>query len=125
MIYSFSNTTSYSSFYVFFSSFRITLWPMWLSNSKRQPCFHPPYSHTHKKTHKTDPKKTENLMGYLFCVRENSVQFFVQFFTVKLHSLLRVYSALNTYASRRISSGCRLYIAKRGECILYRKNRLP
>jgi hypothetical protein len=22
--------------------FRITLWPMWLANSKRQPCFYPP-----------------------------------------------------------------------------------
>jgi hypothetical protein len=42
MIYSFSNTTSYSIFYAFFSSFRITLWPMWLANSKRQPCFYPP-----------------------------------------------------------------------------------
>ena len=28
MIYSFSNTTSYSTFYAFFSYFRITLWPM-------------------------------------------------------------------------------------------------
>jgi hypothetical protein len=42
MIYSFSNTTSYSTFCAFFSSFRITLWPMWLANSKRQPCFYPP-----------------------------------------------------------------------------------
>jgi hypothetical protein len=42
MIYSFSNITSYSTFYAFFSSFRITLWPMWLENSKRQPCFYPP-----------------------------------------------------------------------------------
>ena len=42
MIYSFSNTTSYNTFYAFFSSFRIILWPMWLGNSKRQPCFHPP-----------------------------------------------------------------------------------
>ena len=25
-----------------FSSFRITLWPMWLANSKRQPYFYPP-----------------------------------------------------------------------------------
>jgi hypothetical protein len=31
--------------YAFFSSFRITLWPMWLANSKRQPCFYPPHSH--------------------------------------------------------------------------------
>jgi hypothetical protein len=38
MIYSFPNT----AFYAFFSSFRITLWPMWLANSKRQPCFYPP-----------------------------------------------------------------------------------
>jgi hypothetical protein len=45
MIYSFSNTTSYSTFYAFFSSFRITLWPMWLANNKRQPCFCPPQSH--------------------------------------------------------------------------------
>jgi hypothetical protein len=42
MIYSFSNTTFYSIFYAFFSSFRITLWSMWLTNSKRQPCFCPP-----------------------------------------------------------------------------------
>jgi len=42
MIYSFSNTTSYSTFYAFFSYFRITLWPMWLANSERQPCFYPP-----------------------------------------------------------------------------------
>jgi hypothetical protein len=41
-IYSFSNTTSYSTFYAFFSSFRITLQPMWLANSKRQPWFYPP-----------------------------------------------------------------------------------
>jgi hypothetical protein len=42
MLYSFSNTTSYSTFYAFFSSFRITIWPMWLANSKREPCFYPP-----------------------------------------------------------------------------------
>ena len=34
-LYSFSNTTSYSTFYAVFSSFRITLWPMWQANSKR------------------------------------------------------------------------------------------
>jgi hypothetical protein len=50
MIYSFSNTTSYSTFYVFFSSFRIPLWLMWLANSKRQPCFYPTYSHTQEDT---------------------------------------------------------------------------
>jgi hypothetical protein len=25
-----------------FSAFRIALWPMWLANSKRRPCFYPP-----------------------------------------------------------------------------------
>jgi len=79
MIYSFSNTTSYSTFYAFLSSFRITLWPMWLANSKRQPCFiH--HSHTCKKTTRID-KKLKNLMGNLCYAREHSVQFFVQFFT--------------------------------------------
>ena len=48
MIY--SNTTSYSTFYSFFSSFRITLWPMWLANIKRQPCFYPPQSHAQEDT---------------------------------------------------------------------------
>jgi hypothetical protein len=42
MIYYFSNNTSYSTFYAIFSSFRITLWPMWLANIKRQLCFYPP-----------------------------------------------------------------------------------
>jgi hypothetical protein len=81
MIYSFSNITSYCTYYTFFSSFRITLWPMWLANSKRQPCFiH--HSHTHKKTHRKTKKKKKltNLMRNLCCVREHSVQFFVQFF---------------------------------------------
>jgi hypothetical protein len=51
MIYSFSNITSYSTFCAFFSSFRITLWPMWLANSKRQPCFYLPLSHAQEDTH--------------------------------------------------------------------------
>jgi hypothetical protein len=42
MLYSFSNTTSYSTFYALYSSFLITLWPLWLANSKGQPCFYPP-----------------------------------------------------------------------------------
>ena len=50
MIYSFPNTTSYSTFYGFFSSFQITLRPMWLANSKREPCFCPPYSHAQEDT---------------------------------------------------------------------------
>jgi hypothetical protein len=87
IIYSSSNTTSYSTFYAFFSSFRITLWPMWLANSKRQPCFvH--HSHTHKKTHRTDKKKLTNLMGNLCCAREIQFSFSCSFFhTVELHSL--------------------------------------
>jgi len=79
MIYSFTNTTSYSTFYAFFTPFPITLWPMWLEISKRQPCFiH--HSHTHMKTHRTEKKLTK-LMGNLRCAREHSVQFFVQFIT--------------------------------------------
>ena len=75
MIYSFSNTTSYSTFYDFFSSFRVTLWPMWLANSKRQPCFYPPQSHTHKKTHRTD-KKTDKPDGKpVLCQRTFSSDF--------------------------------------------------
>jgi len=31
-------------------SFRITLWPMWLANSKRQPYFYPLYSHAQEDT---------------------------------------------------------------------------
>jgi hypothetical protein len=50
MIYSFSNTTSYSTLYAFFSSSRITLWPMWLAYVKRQPCFYPPQSHAQEDT---------------------------------------------------------------------------
>ena len=42
MIYALSNTTSYSTFYALFSSFRVTLLPMWLANSKQQPCYYPP-----------------------------------------------------------------------------------
>ena len=87
MIYSFSSTISYSTFYSFFSSLRIMLWPMWLANSKRQPCFYPPQSHAKEDTHNW-LKKLTNLVGSLCCAREHSVQFFVQFFyTVKLHSL--------------------------------------
>jgi len=80
-IYSFSNTTSYSTFYAFSPSFRITLWPMWLANNKRQPFF---LSTTVTRTRRhieLTKKKLTNLMGNLCCTREHSVQFFVQFFT--------------------------------------------
>jgi len=87
MIYSLSNTISYCTFYAFFSSFRITLWSMWLANSKRQPCFYPPQSHAQEDTQNWQ-KKLKNLIGNMCCAGENSVQFFVQFFkTIKLRSL--------------------------------------
>jgi hypothetical protein len=80
LIYSFSNTTSYTTFYAFFSSFRLTLWPMWLANSKRQPCFYPPQSHAQE-----DPqnwqKNWKKWWETLCCAREYSIQFFVQFRT--------------------------------------------
>jgi len=50
MIYSFLNITSYSKLYAFFSSFRITLWPMWPANSKRQPRFYLSQSHAQQDT---------------------------------------------------------------------------
>jgi hypothetical protein len=50
MMHSISNTTSYSTFYAFFSSFRITLWLTWLANSKRLPFFGPPQSHAQEDT---------------------------------------------------------------------------
>jgi len=76
MIYSFSNNTSYSTFYAFFSSFRITLWPMWLANSKRQPCFYPPQSHAQ------DDTQNWQTWWETCAVPENiQCSFFVQFFT--------------------------------------------
>jgi len=79
MIYSFSNTTSYSTFYVFFSSFRITLWPLWLTNNKRQPFFLSTIV-TRTRRHTELTKKVTNLMGNLCCAREHSIQFFVKLF---------------------------------------------
>jgi len=85
MIHSFSNATSYCTFYAFFSSFRITLWPMWLANSKRQPCFYPPKSQAQEdtqnwqKTNKPDGKP-------VLCQRTFSSVFHAVFYTVKLHS---------------------------------------
>jgi hypothetical protein len=86
MLYSFSNTTSYATFYAFFSSFRITLWPMWLANSKRQPWFYPPQSHAQEdtqnwqKTNKPDGKP-------VLCQRTFSSVYRAVFYTIKLHSL--------------------------------------
>jgi len=87
MIYSIWNTTSYSTFYAFFSSFKIKLWPMWLPNSKLQPLLLSTIV-TRTRRHTELTKKLTNLKGNLCCAREHSVQFFVQFFyTVKPHSL--------------------------------------
>jgi len=87
MIYSFSNTASYSTFYAFFSSFRITLWPMWLANSKRQPCFYPPQSHAQEDTQNW--QKNWQTCWKTCAVPENiQFSFLCSFFyAVKLHSL--------------------------------------
>ena len=87
MIYSFSNTTSYCTFYAFFSSFRITLRPMWLANSKRQPCFYPPQSHALEDT-KTWQKNWQ--IWRETCAMPENIQFSFScnfLYTVKLHSL--------------------------------------
>jgi hypothetical protein len=85
--YSFSNTTSCSTFYAFFPYFRIKLWPMWLANSKRQPCFiH--HSHTQKKTHRTDKKTWKTRQET--CAVQDNFQFSFScsfFYKVRLHSL--------------------------------------
>ena len=72
LAYPFSNATSYCTFYGFFSSFRITLWPMWLANSKRQPCFHPPQSHAQEDTQNWQ-KNWQTL--WKSCVVPESIQF--------------------------------------------------
>jgi hypothetical protein len=79
MVYSFSNT-SYSTFYAFYS-FRTKLRPMWLANSKRQPCFfNPPQSYAQEDT-KNWQKNLTNLMGNLCCAREHQFSFSCSFFT--------------------------------------------
>jgi hypothetical protein len=91
MICSFSNTTSYSTFYALFSSFRITLWPMWLTNDSLVFIHH---IYTHKKTHRINPKKTDKPDGKpVLCQRTFSSVFLAVFFT---QFNLRVYGALLT-----------------------------
>ena len=81
-------TTSYSTFYAFFSSFRITLWPMWLANSKRQACFYPPQSHTQEDTQNWQ-KNWQT--WWETCVVPENIQFSFScsffFHAVKLNSL--------------------------------------
>ena len=97
MTYSCSNTTFYSIFYDFFSSLGITLRPMWLANSQRQPCFiH--HSHTHEKTHRTDQKKkTDKPDGKTVqCQRTFSAVFVKFLYTIIQQSLtLSVWGPLN------------------------------
>ena len=100
MIYSFSNTTSYSTFYASFSSFRITLWPMWLANDSLVFIHH---SHTNKKTHRTDKKNWQT--WWENCAVPESIQFNIScsFFFTQLNCsvYLRVYGAL--YAQHRLT----------------------
>ena len=86
-IYSFSNTASCCTFYAFFSSFPITLWPMWLANSKRQPCFYPPQSHAQEDT------QTWQTWWETCAVPENIQSSFSCSFTTQLNCsvLLRLY----------------------------------
>ena len=77
MIYSFSNTTFYSTFYAFFSCFRITLWPMWLADSKQQPCFYPLQSHA---------QETQNWQTWWeTCAVPENTQFSFSWFFIKLN----------------------------------------
>jgi len=62
----------YSTFYAFFPSFRITLWPTWLANSKQQPCFFH-HIHTHKKTNRT--YKNRQKFWWKTCVLPENIQF--------------------------------------------------
>jgi hypothetical protein len=94
MIYYFTNTTSYSTFYTFFSSCPITLWQtttLFLSTT---------VTRTRRHTELTKKKLTK-LTANLCCAREHSVQFFVQFF---LHSYTAEFVAvINIWQRGRIS----------------------
>jgi hypothetical protein len=81
MIYSFSNTISYSTFYGFFSD---NIMADVASKQQTAALFLSTiFTHTHEKH-----TQLTKLMGNLCCAREHAAQYFVQFFyTVKLHSL--------------------------------------
>ena len=80
MIYSFSNTTSYCTFYAFFSSFRIIFMADVASKQQTIALFLST-TVTRTRRHTELTKEQTNLTGNLGCAREHSVQFFVQFFT--------------------------------------------
>ena len=76
MIYSFSNTTSYSTFYAFFSSFLDNFVADVASKQQTTALF---LSTIVTRTRRHTDLTT--LTGNLCCAREHSLQFFVQFFT--------------------------------------------
>ena len=81
MIYSFSNTTSYCTFYAFFSSFRITLWPMWLGKQQTTALFLSTII-TRTRRHTELLKKTDKPDGKpVLCQRTFSSVFRAVFFT--------------------------------------------
>jgi len=88
------------TFYAFFPSFRITLWPMWLANSKRQPCFYPPQSHAQEDTQNW--QKSDKLVGKpVLCQRIFSSVFravflhrYTEHFILGFQGPFRVYGAL-------------------------------
>ena len=100
-IFTFSNTISYSTFYAFFSSFRITLWHDVASKQQTTALFLSTIV-TRTRRHTELTKRLTNLMGNLRCAREHSFQFFVQFslhiwpaqFNLRCMGPFRVYGAL-------------------------------
>jgi len=86
MIYSFSNTTSYSTFYAFFSSFRDNIMAD-VANKQQTTALFLSTTVTRTRRHTELINKLTNLMGNLCCAREHSVQFSCSFYTVKLHRL--------------------------------------
>jgi hypothetical protein len=102
-IYSFSYATSYFTFYAFFSSFRVILWPMWVANSKRQPCFYPLWSHAQEDTQNW----TKNWQTWWeTCAVPENIQFCFScsFFTqLNCTAYLRVYGALIAHLALLLS----------------------
>ena len=97
MIYSFSNTISYSIFYAFFSSFRITILPVWLAHTANDSLVFIHHSHTQKKTQRTDKKKNWQTWWETCAVPENiRFRFSCVFFFTQLNCTIwfRVYGAL-------------------------------
>ena len=77
MIYSFSNTTSYSTFYAFFSDNIMAD----VASKQQTTALFLSTIVTRKRRHIELTKKLTNLVGNLCCAREHSIQSFVQFFT--------------------------------------------